>query len=149
MIETVLRQQTLATKLRSTVADMPSRVPGAIARVRRGLKAGRITAAGPAFTRYLKHNDDSGVFDLEVGVPVWSAVVGYGDIFPSALPGGRVMRVEHMGPHTTLGKSFAKLDALLAAQDLVPIGPAWECYVVGPETEPDASLWRTVIYQPI
>ena len=149
MIETVLRQQSLATTLRSTVAGMPKRVPHAIAQVRRALKAGGIGAAGPAYARYLKYDEKSGVFGLEVGIPVWSAVIGYGDIFPSVLPGGRVMRVEHEGPHTTLGKSFAKLDGLLVAQDLVPIGPAWECYVVGPESEPDASRWRTVIYQPI
>ena len=149
MIETVPRQTTLATKIRSSTADMPSRVPLGIARVRRALKAGGIGAAGPAYTRYLDHDEKSGIFELEVGIPVWSAISGYGDVYPSALPGGRVRRVEHEGSHATLGASFAKLGALLAAEDLVPMGPAWECYVVGPETEPNPMRWRTIIYQPI
>jgi effector-binding domain-containing protein len=148
-ITTVTRQITIATKVRSAPADMPSRVSAAIARVRRGLKAGSIAAAGPAYARYLRHDETSGLFDLEVGVPVAAALQGYGDIYPAELPGRRVIVVWHEGPYTTLGDSFAKLEALLIEQDLLPDGPAWESYVVGPESEPDASRWRTAIHQPI
>ncbi len=148
-ITTLQRQITFATKVRSAPADMPSRVPAAIARVRRGLKAGGIEATGPAYARYLKHDQASGLFDLEVGVPVAAALQGYGDIYPSELPGGRVILVWHDGPYATLGESFAALEALLIARDLLPDGPAWESYVVGPEREPDASRWRTAIYQPV
>jgi len=150
MIETVLRRQTLATKLKSAVADMPTRVPDAVARVRRALKAGGIGAAGPPYARYLQYDEKEGVFRLEVGIPLWAAVVlAYGDVFPSALPGGRVLRVDHEGPHTRLSASFAKLDALMDAEGLMPMGPAWESYVIGPETEPDRSRWKTAIYQPV
>jgi len=148
-IETLRRQITLATKLKCPVAEMIARVPAAIMRVQRGLKAGGIAAAGPAYTRYLRLDEGSGVFEIEVGVPVASAPRGYGDIYPSALPGGRVVLLWHEGPYERLGDSFARLFTLLAEEGLAPMGPAWESYAVGPDTERDSSRWRTAIVQPI
>lgn len=148
-ITTVARRVTLATKIRCAPAEMTVKVPDGITRVRRLLKAGDVKATGAAYARYLKHDEKSGVFELEVGVPVASAARGYGDIYPSELPGGRIVELWHEGPYATLGQSFGALFEWLEAEGLVPNGAAWEAYEVGPDAEANSAKWRTAIRQPI
>jgi effector-binding domain-containing protein len=128
---------------------MGSRVPQALSRVSEVLRAAGVNATRPGYTRYIKHDPEARLFELEVGIPVREAIPGAGDVLPSELPGGTAALVWHEGPYASLGQSFARLSQLVAAQALTPSGPLWESYAVGPANEPDSAKWRTALYQPV
>lgn len=149
MIETVPCQPTLAIRLRCTPDEMSARVHEALSRVRDRMEAAGASAAGPPYTRYLAHDAMAGLFELEVGVPLESAMAGADEFVASELPGGHVAQLWHAGTYSTLGQSFAKLGQLVSEQRLQAAGAPWEAYVIGPPNEPDASKWRTVLRQPL
>jgi effector-binding domain-containing protein len=61
---------------------------------------------------------------------------------------GPVIRVRHIGPYSTLGRTHDKIAAYLAAMRLTRNGDAWEAYVSDP-TRTDASELLTYIYYPV
>jgi effector-binding domain-containing protein len=142
-------QSTLAIRLRCAPHEMESTVPRALERVGQVAAAAAITAAGAAYTRYLEHDVKAGQFALEIGLPVPVPVHGDGEVIASELPGGAVLTLLHEGPYRSLGRSWESLNALVATHGRTASGAPWEAYVIGPESEPDPSKWRTELYQPV
>jgi len=61
---------------------------------------------------------------------------------------GPVIRVRHIGPYSTLGRTHDKIVAYLAAMRLTRNGDAWEVYVSDP-TRTDESELLTYIFYPV
>lgn len=61
---------------------------------------------------------------------------------------GPVIRVRHIGPYSTLGRTHDKIVAYLAAMRLTRNGDAWEVYVSDPTRTAEADL-LTYIYYPV
>jgi len=61
---------------------------------------------------------------------------------------GPVIRVKHVGPYRTLGRTHDKIAAYLAALDIERNGDAWESYVSDP-TRTDEGELLTYVYYPI
>jgi effector-binding domain-containing protein len=98
----------------------------------------------PAGSLYVYHRRSAtGLFDVEVGFPVASPIQPAGRVRSGALPAGRVARAVCVGPYHGLAAAWDELDAWILAQGLTPIDGWWEHYLVGPETTPDSSAWRT------
>jgi effector-binding domain-containing protein len=109
--------------------------------------AQRIAPAGPWFTHHLRM--DPGTFDFEIGVPVMAPVTATGRVKPGQLPATKVARTVFHGSYEGLGAAWREFDAWIADKGHTPAADLWECYVAGPESNPDPATWRTELNRPL
>lgn len=139
----------LAAVIRVTVPrDQIRNVMGpGIAELMATVAAQGIAPTGPWFSHHLKMSPD--VFDFEIGIPVAAPVVTSGRVKPGRLPAARVARTIYRGPYEGLGAAWGELDKWIAAGGHKTAPDLWECYVAGPESGSDPSLWRTELNRPL
>lgn len=106
-----------------------------------------ITPSGPWFTHHLRMDPE--VFDFELGVPVTARVAPAGRVVPGQLPAARVARTVYVGSYEGLGDAWAEFDTWMQGAGHTPTADLWEQYLVGPETSPDPSSWRTELNRPL
>ncbi len=120
--------------------------PG-IAELMAGVAAQGVAPAGPIFSHHLRMDPD--LFDFELGVPVTSPVSATGRMKPGQLPAATVARTVYHGPYEGLGPAWAEFEAWIAAEGHTAAPDLWECYVAGPESNPDPATWRTELNRPL
>jgi len=106
-----------------------------------------ITPTGPWFTHHLRM--DPGVFDFEIGVPVPKPVSAAGRVQAGRLPAAKVARTVYHGPYEGLPAAWGEFDAWIGTEGHTPGPSLWECYVAGPESNPDPATWRTELNRPL
>jgi DNA gyrase inhibitor GyrI len=116
------------------------------------LGARGIAPAGPPFFRY-HVIDMERQLQVEVGVPVASAIEDDGEIRAGTLPAGRFAIMTHTGAPDTLVSATAELLDWAQAQGLdwdvsqTDTGEHWGCrlefYLTNPTEQPDLSKWQT------
>lgn len=106
-----------------------------------------ISPSGPIFSHHFRMDPE--VFDFEIGVPVSSPVVATGRVKPGLLPGARVARTVFHGDYAALGAAWGEFGAWIAAQGYKAAPDLWECYIAGPESNPDPATWRTELNRPL
>jgi effector-binding domain-containing protein len=92
---------------------------------------------------------DPDTFDFEIGVPVTAPVTAAGRVQPGQLLATRVARTVFHGEYEGLGAAWGEFDAWIAAEGHTPGADLWECYVAGPESNPDPATWRTELNRPL
>lgn len=142
-------QPSLAKRLRVRPQDIGLSFRRAFAEISEVITVVGARSAGPAYVRYLKHDEQAGFFEIEVGIPVAAAAAGRGDVLGSELPGGRAVSLWHLGRYESLGESHETLHRSVATRGLNPVGGPWETYHVGAVGEPDSGKWRTELVQPV
>ncbi|MBR1368306.1 hypothetical protein RJ53_01855 [Methanocalculus chunghsingensis] len=90
----------------------------------------------------------TGSADIEVVFPVDDGIEGMGDIQAYELPGGRMVRIIHMGAYRDSGETYTELYNWLAENNLSVNGPIREVYMNDPETT-EEDLLVTWIYAPV
>lgn len=120
--------------------------PG-LAEVKAAVAAQGIALAGPWFTHHLRL--DPGTFDFEICVPVTAPIAAAGRVQPGQWPAMKVARTVLHGTYAGLGGAWGEFDAWIAAQGLTPGPDLYECYVAGPESNPDPATWRTELTRPL
>jgi effector-binding domain-containing protein len=140
---------TLAAVIRFKIPqkELPSVMGPAVDELMAALKAQGIAPAGPLFNHYLSM--EGGMFDFEVGVPVSTPVAPTGRVVPGELPAGKVVRTTYHGPYAGLHRAWREFGERASATGHKPAGGIWECYVYGPESNPDPATWRTELNQPV
>jgi effector-binding domain-containing protein len=111
------------------------------------LAAQAITPAGPWLTYHRRAPDET--FDFEICVPVSKEVAPVGRVKSGRLPAARVARAVYVGPYEGLGAAWGELRAWVASAGHACARSLWECYLTGPESETDASAYRTELNQPL
>ena len=106
-----------------------------------------IAPTGPWLTYHLKM--DPKVFDFEISVPVATRVSPAGRVKPGQLPAAKVARTVYRGPYEGLPAAWDEFDAWITANGHKPRPDLWECYVAGPESNPDPATWRTELNRPL
>jgi effector-binding domain-containing protein len=120
--------------------------PG-ISELKSAIAAQGIAPAGPWFTHHLRM--DPGIFDFEISVPVTTPFVAAGRVKPGRLPATTVARTVYHGPYEGLGAAWGEFEAWIRANGHTPASDLWECYVAGPESNPDPATWRTELNRPL
>ena len=115
--------------------------------VRAAVAAQGISVVGPWFTHHFQRPTD--VFDFEICVPVASEITATGRVRPSRWPALKVARAIYRGPYEGLGAAWGEFDAWIAANGLSPLPDLWERYLVGPESGPDSTAYRTELNRPL
>jgi effector-binding domain-containing protein len=106
-----------------------------------------IAPAGPLFSHHLRMDPDK--FDFEIGVPVNAPVTATGRVKPGQLPAIAVARTIYHGAYEGLGDAWGELNAWISANGHTACPDLWECYVAGPESNPDPAAWRTQLNRPL
>jgi effector-binding domain-containing protein len=106
-----------------------------------------ITPTGAWFTHHL--NMDPETFDFELGVPIAAPISAVGRVTAGQLPAGTVARTVYHGPYEGLGDAWASFDTWISAEGHTPEPNLWECFVAGPESNPDPAAWRTELNRPL
>jgi len=91
---------------------------------------------------------ETGSADIEVVFPVDVEVEGMAEIQAYDLPGGRMVRIIHMGAYRDSKDTYNELFAWLAENNLSINGPIREVYMNDPETN-EEDLLVTWIYAPV
>jgi effector-binding domain-containing protein len=112
------------------------------------LAAQGVRPAGPWFTHHLRM--DPAIFDFEICVPVAVPIVATGRVKPGQLPASKaVARTIYHGGYEGLPAGWAEFMSWIAANGRKAGPDLWECYLVGPEANPDPSTWRTELNRPL
>ena len=126
-------------------------------------------AMGEAYFAVLRFIDEHGLDDAGAPLSITRTFSGSELVFDAAIPvrglttstprsgetvkigrtyEGPVIRVKHIGPYRTLGRTHDKIAAYLAALGIERNGDAWETYISDP-TRTDESDLLTYVYYPI
>ncbi|MFC3108071.1 GyrI-like domain-containing protein [Undibacterium arcticum] len=139
----------LAAVIRVTIprTEIRNVMGPAIAEVMAAVAAQGIAPAGPVFSHHLRMDPDT--FDFEVGVPVIAPVSAIGRVHASQLPAVTVARTVYHGSYEGLGPAWGEFIEWLTAEGHQAAPDLWECYVAGPESNPDPATWRTELNRPL
>jgi effector-binding domain-containing protein len=94
-----------------------------------------IEAAGMPYGAY--HNMDMQRLDLEIGVPVSSAVPPRGRMSMGEIPAGEWATLIHTGPYDQMRPAYGALQAAISAAGKRIAGGAYEFYRTGPDEPPE------------
>ncbi len=128
-------------------AEIQSVMGPSIREVYAAIAAQGIAPAGPWFTHHRRSPTDT--FDFDVCVPVATPVAAAGRVKPGRLPATRVARAVYSGPYEGLAAAWGEFSAWIEANGHTPRADLWECYLVGPESNPDPAAWRTELNRPL
>ncbi len=117
------------------------------------LESKGVTPTGAPFIRYLVI-DMEAKLEIDVALPVASAMTGESHMIADVLPAGRYVTLLYAGDYSTLVGVVAELLAWAEKQGLVwdkwpvhPSGEGWrariETYLTNPAEEPDPQKWQT------
>ena len=120
--------------------------PG-ISEVYAAIAAQGVAPAGPWYTHHLRMDPE--IFDFEIGVPVSTPVTAAGRMKPVLFPGRTVAQTVYHGDYEGLGAAWGEFMAWIEAEGLSQASDLWECYLAGPESNPDPSTWRTELNRPL
>lgn len=146
MIETPQVVTTEAVKMAKIYAKIPARaiqqeMGKLVQELVKGIRAQNVDITGPWFTHHLQRPGE--FFDFEVCMPVGAEVKAEGRMEPGLWPAMTVVRTVYEGGYEGLGGAWGEFMAWTKSQDLKISEEIWERYLVGPESEKDASKWRT------
>ncbi len=110
-------------------------------------KAQGIGPVGPWFAHHLKMTSEA--FDLDICVPVSAPVTAVGRVKPWKRPALKVLRTIYHGPYEGLGSAWHEFGGWMKANGYKTAGDLYECYLVGPESNPDSATWRTELSRPV
>ena len=138
-----------AAVIRLTIArkEIQQVMGPAIREVMTTIAAQGLAAAGPVFSHHLRM--DPHIFDFEVGVAVDAPIAAAGRVISGWLPAATVARTVYHGPYEGLESAWGEFMAWITAEGHHPAPNLWECYVLGPESDPDPAAWRTELNRPL
>ena len=128
-------------------ADIQAVMGPGVSELMATIAAQGVAPAGPWFTHHLKIDPE--IWDFEISVPVASQVTAAGRVRPGVWPAMRVARTVYHGPYQGLGDGWGACMQWIAANGHTPAPDVWECYLVGPASEPDPANWRTELNRPL
>lgn len=140
----------VAIRKQVTMQELGTVLPPLIGELFAWLGRQDIAPSGAAFFRY-HVIDMEALLDIEVGIPVETAVAGDGRVSPGILPAGRYAVMTHTGPYDDLVDANAALLAWAEengiAWQMSDDGRTWaariEWYETDPTQEPDPQKWET------
>jgi effector-binding domain-containing protein len=106
-----------------------------------------VKPVGAVFAHHLRMPPD--MFDFELGVEVAGPVKAAGRVKPGQLPAAKVARTVYHGPYQGLPDAWGEFVTWMKANDHEQAEDLWEVYLVGPQSSPDPTNWRTELNRPL
>lgn len=105
--------------------------------------------AGPPFSHYLSYDEETGVAQYLVGIPITGKAKNSGDIKFKSYKEMPVIQAVHTGPYEGLHQSYGKLMEYVEDNAIDLKMEAFEIYLTDPMAEPDVTRWQTLIAMPL
>jgi len=128
-------------------ADLPSMLGTTFAEIYAHLGWAHVEPDGPPFVVYHDSSEPGVRWDIDICAPIASAVEPPPGLESRELPGGPVASLLHVGPYSTLGEAYARIERYLEQHGLTRAGPPREFYLSEAEVPPEETT--TLIEQPI
>lgn len=141
--KTLIAQPIAYQKGSGSIGEIPKVLSSILPEVMKYIQDKDGQPAGPPFTHYLSMGE---TIELEAGIPLREPIQASGDVLVGALPGGKVLRTEHIGPYDKLSAAYQALARYVEEHDLNAGETMWEYYWTDPGEEPDPEKWRTEIF---
>ncbi len=152
-IEDRTEQHYVAIRTQATMQELDTVIPQGLGEVFAWLEKQGVAPAGAPFTRYLVI-DMEALLDIEVGVPVATALSGDDRISAGVLPAGRYASLVYTGIDIGIKANWALLK-WGAEKGLVwdtwktekgnAFGARFESFLTNPDEEPDRAKWETEV----
>lgn len=140
-------QPTAVLRGRLPVTELPGFFERAFHATWEAIEAQGAAVAGPPFGYYPTMPGET--VEVEAGFPVTVPIEPSGEVVPSELPGGQVVKALHIGPYETLEATYERLQQAMGRDGLTGHGGVWEVYLTDPADEPDPARWQTLIFWPL
>ena len=140
-------QPAAVIRLKLTLQQMMQEFGAAAQEVFGALSAQGIEPAGPLYSYHFRRPTDT--FDFEVGVPVSRTFKPTGRVKHGKIPAEKVARTVYHGGYEGLPGGWGEFHKWMEGQKLKQAEHLWECYAVGPGTEPDPKKWKTELNRPL
>ena len=111
------------------------------------IKEQGIGPAGRWFTHHFRM--DPAIFDFEICVPVSSPVKNVGRVVSREMPTMKVVQTVYSGGYEKLGSAWGEFNNWIGANGHKPGPDHYESYVIGPESSPNSTEWRTELQRPL
>ena len=136
-------------QIRLTIAkdEIRSAMGPAISEVFATVAKQGLAPQGGWFTHH--HKIDEHGWDFDVCVAVDRPVSAEGRVVAGTWPAMRVLRAVYTGPYEGLGDAWGEFDAWAKSAGIETQRDLWERYLVGPESGPDATKYRTELSRPV
>jgi len=152
-VEDRTEQHYVAIRTQVTMQELDTAIPQGLGEVFAWLAHQGVAPAGAPFTRYLVI-DMEALLDIEVGVPVATALSGDDHISAGVLPAGRYASLVYTGIDNGIKANWALLK-WGAEKGLVwdtwktekgdAFGARFESFLTNPDEEPDRAKWETEV----
>ena len=151
--ETRSEQPYMGIRTQAAVEALPQSIPQLLGELFAWLGKQGIAPAGPPFMRFHVINMETQM-DIELGVPVASALAGDVRVCPGVLPAGRYATLVYAGVKNALPANkvlidWAKEQGIKWDAWDVENGHAfaarYETFLTGPDDDPDQAKWETEV----
>lgn len=86
---------------------------------------------------------------MEMAIPVADSLDVPDSLTMGRIPGGRALKMKHMGDYENLAETWQTFEDYNAANEVIPRWYPYEVYVTDPSEQPDTSKWVTEIVFPV
>jgi effector-binding domain-containing protein len=146
-------QHYLGIRTQAPMQELPKVIPQLLGEVFAWLGRKGVAPAGAPFIRYLVINM-AAKLDIELGVPVATAVSGDDRVTAGVLPAGRYAALIYTGVDRGIEANAALLDwgaekglvwDTWVAENGDGFGARFESFLTDPDEEPDPAKWETEV----
>lgn len=118
--------------------------------IQEAMAAAQAQGVGPTGPWFAHHHEITAErFDFDICVPVSASVEAIGRVRPWTRPGLDVVRTVYQGPYEGLSEAWQAFDDWIAANGVRAASDLYERYLVGPESTPDVTQYRTELSRPL
>ena len=144
VIKEIPDQLALTVRKRVSMATIGSAIGEAFGTMMAQAEASGAQYAGPPFCLYPGEMGEE--IDVAVCMPVAPGAVGGAGVAVETIPGGTAATTMHHGPYSSVGETYAALQAWMQANGRPPAGPPREVYLNDPASVPASELLTEIIW---
>lgn len=104
---------------------------------------------GPPFAHYLDYDEESGISNALLAMPVKAPGTATGEVRSRFYPAIEAVAATHTGNYEYISASYETLSEYVASNDLEVTGEAFEVYLTSPMESDNPMTWKTMIAFPI
>jgi effector-binding domain-containing protein len=143
-IKEMQEQKTAVVRTTTSLKELPGTIGSIYGELMGYLQRHGLTMTGYPFVLY--HNADMDALEIEAGFPVGRTVSAEGRVQPGTIPGGKVLSAIHIGPYSTLEKSYIPVMERIKKENLQVTEWMYELYLNSPEEVPEEQLQTEICF---
>lgn len=133
-----------ATRIHTSLSQIGNDIGTGFGSLMHTLEKEQVPASGPPLIVFHHLIDEETDGDVEICVPVGSAITGDSDVYGRELEGGTMASTVHRGPYEEITAAYHTLTGWISEQGHEITGPPREIYLNDPQTVPAEELLTRV-----